>query len=192
MNTASRKRLLRRELGQRRDDLADRQDRSAAICARVAALPVYQAARALHCYLPIRSEADTRPLIALALGQGKRVAAPIVRPDQPDLLHTWLPSLAAADFEPGAFGTLHPRLLQPAAPGDWDLIIVPLLGFDRAGYRLGYGKGYYDRLLAAAPVPALGVAFGVQEVAALPRERHDIPLDWIVTEDEVIAVARAE
>ena len=87
---------------------------------------------------------------------------------------------------PGAFGTFNPRDLRPAMPGDWELAIVPLLAFDRRGYRLGYGKGYYDRLLAAGPVTTIGVGFAAQEVDALPAEPHDIALDWIITEREVI------
>ncbi|NJK81752.1 MAG: 5-formyltetrahydrofolate cyclo-ligase [Chloroflexaceae bacterium] len=83
----------------------------------------------------------------------------------------------------------HSPATQYAAgcPGDWDLTIVPLLGFDRRGYRLGYGKGYYDRLLAVAPTPTIGLAFAMQEVEMVPTEPHDLPLTWVVTEHEVIA-----
>src|SRR5215212_7357380 len=166
----------------RRDALDDRERRSAMICAKVVASPSYAAARAIHCYLPMRSEVDTRPLIADALARRKRVAVPIVVPKAAELAHAWLESLAAAALTPGAFGTFNPRDLRMAAPGDWDLAIVPLLAFDRRGYRLGYGKGYYDRLLAASPVTTIGVAFAAQEIDMLPAERHDIALDWIVTE----------
>jgi 5-formyltetrahydrofolate cyclo-ligase len=174
----------------RRDALDDRERRSAVICALVVASPSYAAARAIHCYLPMRSEVDTRPLIADALARGKRVAVPIVVPKAAELAHAWLESLAAAALTPGAFGTFNPRDLRPAAPGDWDLAIVPLLAFDRRGYRLGYGKGYYDRLLAASPVTTIGVGFAAQEVDALPDELHDIALDWIITEREEIQTRR--
>lgn len=160
--------------------------KSTAICTRVTTLPSFVAARVLHCYLPIRSEVDTRPLLAAALARGIGVVVPVVRPDVADLAHSWVTSLTAEDLEVGSFGTLQPRILQPAEVGVWDLIIVPLLAFDRAGYRLGYGKGYYDRLLTGAPAHTIGVAFAIQEAPALPHEPHDIPLDWIVTENEVI------
>ena len=174
----------------RRDALVDRERRSAAICALVVACPSYAAAHAIHCYLPMRSEVDTRPLIADALARGTRVAVPIVVPGAAELTHAWLESHAAAALTPGAFGTFNPRDLRPAAPGDWDLAIVPLLAFDRRGYRLGYGKGYYDRLLAASPVTTIGVGFAAQEVDALPAEAHDIALDWVITEREVIQTQR--
>lgn len=177
---------LRAEAMRRRDALAERERRSAAICERVAALPVYAAARAIHCYLSMRSEVDMRPLIAGALTAGKRVVVPVVVPRAAELSHAWLDSLDAGALVPGSFGTFNPRALRLAAPGDWDLTIVPLLAFDRRGYRLGYGKGFYDRLLAASQAPAVGVAFAAQEVAALPVEPHDVALAWIATEDEVI------
>jgi 5-formyltetrahydrofolate cyclo-ligase len=182
---------LRAEAMRRRDALADREQRSAAICERVVGLPSYVAARAIHCYLSMRSEVDTRPLIADALAHGKRVAVPVVIPKAGELSHAWLESLAADALTPGVFGTFNPRNLRPAAPGDWDLAIVPLLAFDRRGYRLGYGKGYYDRLLAVSPSIKVGVGFADQEIDALPAEAHDVPLDWIITEREAIQARRA-
>ena len=170
----------------RRDALDARERRGAAIRERVAALPIYAAARAVHCYLSMRSEVDTRPLIASALAAGKRVAVPVVVPRAADLSHAWLDSLDADALAPDSFGTFNPRQLRPAAPGEWDVTIVPLLAFDRRGCRLGYGKGFYDRLLTATRAPAVGVAFAAQEVPALPAEPHDVALAWIVTEDEVI------
>jgi 5-formyltetrahydrofolate cyclo-ligase len=186
MNTLD-KVALRRSYRQRRDSLAAREQHSAAICRQVVSLPVYQAAQVIHCYLPMRSEVDTRPLLAHAFAQGKRVVVPVVRPGVNELAHSWLGSLAAEELEPGVFGTLQPRRLVPAAPGDWDLVLLPLLAFDRHGTRLGYGGGFYDRLLAAVPVPAVGLAFAAQEAEALPREPHDLPPGWIVTEREVLA-----
>lgn len=121
----------------------------------------------------------------MALTQGKAVAVPVVEPGR-RLSHCWITGIDPADFTEGVLGTLTPRHIRPATPGDWDLMIVPMLGFDRAGYRIGYGMGYYDRLLAAARGIALGVAFGAQEVADLPREPHDLALDLIATEDELI------
>ncbi|HEX5689519.1 MAG TPA: 5-formyltetrahydrofolate cyclo-ligase [Roseiflexaceae bacterium] len=182
------KATLRREAMQRRDALDDRSQRSAAICERIIGSAEYRAARAIHCFLPMRSEVDVRPLIADALAQGKGVVVPVVVPKALELSHAWLESLEDAALTPGAFGTANPRSLRPAAPGDWDLTIVPLLTFDRRGHRLGYGKGFYDRLLATLHVPAIGVAFAAQEIDALPDEPHDVALDGIVTEREFVKV----
>jgi len=186
MTIAEQKVRLRRELIARRDGLAGRDERSAAIAAAVVALPAFAAARAIHCFLPMRSEVDTRHVVAAALDAGKRVAIPAMAPGAQEMTHCWIDTLDPAAFARGALGTLMPRQLHPAAPGDWQLTVVPLLGFDRAGYRLGYGKGHYDALLAGIAALRVGVAFADQELPALPREPHDIPLDLVVTEREVI------
>lgn len=169
----------------RRARLDARPQRSAAICERLITLPWYQQATALHCFIPMDAEVDTRPLLQHALQNGKRVVVPIVDRSSPILEHSWLTSLEEEALEEGVFGTLQPRQIQPAYPGDWELTVVPLIAFDQDGYRLGYGGGYYDRLLAVTPTPAVGVAFAMQEAANLPRDAHDVPLDWIVTEDAI-------
>lgn len=181
---AAQKAALRAEMIARRDALPDRDRRSAQICALVQQLPAFLAATAIHCYVPMRSEVDTRSLIAAALAAGKAVAVPIVA-GQHRLEHSWIDSLTETEWVRGRFGTLQPRQIRPAQPGAWSLTIVPLLAFDRELYRLGYGGGFYDALLAFAPAIAVGVAFAVQEVAHVPREPHDIRLDMVVCEDGV-------
>lgn len=116
------------------------------------------------------------------------MVVPIVQRGASELSHAWLTSLAEEDLEAGEFGVMQPRVLSPAEVGECAVLIVPLLAFDRAGHRLGYGRGFYDRLLAVSTAPAIGVAFAAQELAALPHAPHDLPLDWIVTEEEVITV----
>lgn len=190
MTSAEQKRLLRREYAARRDALAERDARSATIVQRVMQLEAYRRAQAIHCFLSIRSEVDTRPLIASALEEGKAVAVPVVGAGGV-MTHSWIDGLDEGLFARGQLGTAAPRLLRPARPGEWSLTIVPLLAFDRAGYRLGYGKGHYDGLLAQGAGLAVGVAFACQEAAALPHEPHDIPLDLIVTEAELIVPQRS-
>ena len=176
---------LRAQALQRRDAIEGRAERSAAICTRLIGLPQFQAAAAIHCFLPIRSEVDTRPIIAAALSAGKAVAIPITAGSGP-LQHSWITSLEPEAFTRGGFGTLRPVELAPAAPGDWALTVVPLLAFDRAGFRLGYGKGHYDALLSATESLAVGVAFAAQELPRVPREAHDQALAIVVTEDELV------
>lgn len=186
---AERKRQLRREALARRDALADRAERSAAIRALLMGLGAYRAATAIHCFLAIRSEVDTRPLVADALAAGKAVAVPVID-GRGVMVHSWIAGLDEANFERGQLGTASPRAIRPAHPGEWQLTVVPLLAFDRAGYRLGYGKGHYDGLLAQGAGLAVGVAFACQEVPALPHEAHDMPLDLVVTEAGVIVPER--
>jgi 5-formyltetrahydrofolate cyclo-ligase len=169
----------------RRNSLAHRESLSATIRTRILGMPQFAAAEAIHCYLPIRSEVDTRPIVAAAFAAGKRVAIPVTVGSGP-LQHSWIDTSDPASFGAGALGTPRPNTLRPAVPGEWSLTIVPLLAFDRERYRLGYGKGLYDQLLAMIGGVAVGVAFAAQEVDALPREDHDQRLDFIVTEHEII------
>ena len=150
---------------------------------------MYQSAVAIHCFLTIKSEVETGPLIQAALAIGKAVAVPFI--DQHGVMHhSWLDSLHPAALTTDALGVPQPSNLRPANPGDWQLTLVPMLAFDRAGYRLGYGKGYYDRLLTSVSGSKVGLAFACQEVTRLPHELHDHPLDLIVTEAGLIIPER--
>ena len=122
------------------------------------------------------------PLIARLAGEGWRTALPVVvGRNLPLVFRAWAlgePTMA------GRWSIAMP--LATAAEVEPDVLLVPMLAFDAAGFRLGYGGGFYDRTLAALravkPVIAVGVAFAAQEVAEVPRGRHDEPLDWILTE----------
>lgn len=135
-------------------------------------------------YWPMRSEIDPRPLMARLARAGWRLALPVTparRTDGPLIFRRWEPGGA---MEEHAFGMREP---QPAAEAVRpDLVLVPLLAFDAAGHRLGYGAGHYDRTLqalrAAGPVYAVGLAFAGQATATLPAGPHDQPLDAVATE----------
>ncbi len=136
-------------------------------------------------------EIDMRPLLCALDAAGHVVALPVtVGRDRPLLFRRWRPDAAMV---PGGFGTS-----VPAADADIvvpRILIVPLLAFDRAGCRLGYGGGYYDRTLAGlragGPIVAIGVAYAAQEVDAVPHGVADARLDLIVTERETIEPGRA-
>jgi 5-formyltetrahydrofolate cyclo-ligase len=131
-------------------------------------------------YWRIRDELDCEPILVRLIDSNQTVVLPVVLgPEQPLELRVWEPG--AALYEAG-FGTLAPSDLAPRA--EPDLILMPLLGFDKAGTRLGYGGGYYDRTLATMKKkPKLvGLAFAAQEFDHIPRDGHDVPLDAIVTE----------
>lgn len=131
-------------------------------------------------YWPIRDELDIKHLIVKLMDSGQPLALPVVLGDeQPLELRLWQDS--APLYEAG-FGTLAPEYGAPRV--EPDIILMPLLGFDKHGTRLGYGGGYYDRTLASLPKrPRLvGFAFARQEIDHIPRQAHDVPLDAIVTE----------
>jgi 5-formyltetrahydrofolate cyclo-ligase len=141
----------------------------------------------VSAYWPMGEELDPRPLMRALHEVGHRVCLPVVvERAAPLAFRAWTPETALA---PNVFGTLAPPVDAPVVRPD--ALLVPLLGFDRAGWRLGYGGGYYDRTLrdlrSHGGALAIGFAYAAQEVGALPREPFDEPLDWIVTEAGVRA-----
>ena len=131
-------------------------------------------------YWRIRDELDCQPILIGLMDSDYTVVLPVVMgPDQPLDLRVW--EQGASLYEAG-FGTLAPSELAPRR--EPDVVLMPLLGFDKHGTRLGYGGGYYDRTLAAMhKTPRLvGLAFAAQELDEIPREPHDVPLDTIITE----------
>ena len=167
-------------------------------CARAAELATERfpsdgqnAGRVVGGYSPRGAEISPWPLLLRLKSAGARIALPAtVAADRPLVFRAWGPE---QDQAPDALGIPSPPpTAEEVRP---DLLIVPLLAFDRQGGRLGQGGGYFDRTLqalaASGPVFALGLAYAGQEVARVPAEEHDRPLDAILTEREYIAVARA-
>jgi len=131
-------------------------------------------------YWPIREELDVKPLLTRLMDSFQPVCLPVVvGAEEPLDMRLWE---QGAPLYPSGFGTLAPSEMAPRV--DPDVVIVPLLAFDATGTRLGYGGGYYDRTLARMKKrPRLiGFAFAGQELASIPREPHDLPLDAVVTE----------
>jgi 5-formyltetrahydrofolate cyclo-ligase len=144
-----------------------------------------QAGRVLAAYMPMRTEISPLAAMRAHAATGPVCVPVIIGKGQPLRFARWAPDCAMVA---GDFGA------QVPAQTDWlepEVLIVPLVAFDRRGGRLGYGGGFYDRTLAGlrarGPVLAVGFAFAAQEAEALPLEATDQPLDMIVTEAEVIA-----
>jgi 5-formyltetrahydrofolate cyclo-ligase len=138
---------------------------------------------------PIREEPDMIALLRALADEGFDVALPVVMGRGVHLdFRLWKPG------EPTAIGPMGiPEPLDASPVVDPDLLFVPLACFDRRGRRVGYGAGFYDRSLARLrglkPIRAVGVAYGVSEVASVPYEAHDQLLDAVVTEQETIFVS---
>jgi 5-formyltetrahydrofolate cyclo-ligase len=164
---------------------ADRASAARALAAHPFPLPIAHGT-IVAGYSPIRSEIDPVPLMHALEKQGARLALPtIIARDEPLMFRVWSP---AAALVPGSFGILEP---PPEAPQMMpDIVLVPLAAFDRAGHRIGYGAGHYDRtfaqLRAVKPFIAVGVAFDVQEIEAIPMQPHDVALDFVLTETRII------
>ena len=142
-----------------------------------------QGYRSVHCYLPMGTEINIFPLIKKMLEKGLTVVAPKTLPKS-RLQHLVLHSLE--ELENGVFGTVYPAGGQEFG-GNYDMIIVPGLAFDRLNYRLGYGGGYYDTFLRNYPsATKIGIGYPFQEIENLPVEAHDIQLDEVLIKRDVV------
>ena len=142
-------------------------------------------------FMPMKSEINPLPLMRRLAGAGARLALPVVAGRGRPLM---LRAFAFGDpLAAGVWGIREPMPEAPqVAP---DIVIAPLAAFDRTGHRIGYGAGYYDLTIAGLrarkPVVAIGIAFSVQEIAAVPATPRDARLDLVLTEREVIDCRRA-
>ncbi|MGA2815596.1 MAG: 5-formyltetrahydrofolate cyclo-ligase [Xanthobacteraceae bacterium] len=178
---------LRREASARRDALPPdaRQAAAEAIAARPFPLAIAPGT-IVSGFMPMNTEINPLPLMRKLAGQGARLALPVMAGrGKPLIMRAW------ASGEPLSAGVWGIREPEPeAAEVNPDILLVPLVAFDRAGHRIGYGGGYYDRtiaqLRARKAVIAVGLAFATQEVPAVPTTPRDERLDLVLTEREVI------
>jgi len=187
------KRATRQRVLAMRDSLAPdvRAARSAAIAARIAALPSFVAAARVLLTFAYRSEWDTRPLIEAALATGKMVALPRVI-DTTRMLELHVVRDLGRSIAPSARGIPEPLPELPrVAPQDIGWVLVPGLAFDLQCRRLGYGGGFYDRLLClfAPGTPRVSGAFDLQILDQVPVAAHDLTVDAIITETRVAGTA---
>ena len=185
--TKNAKAELRRDALARREALPApaRQAAAEAIAAR--AFPVaITPGTIVSAFMPLKSEINPLPLMRKLADAGASFALPVVAGrGKPLIMRAWIwgePLVA------GVWGIREPP--PAAAEVDPDVVLVPLLAFDRAGYRIGYGAGYYDLTLAhlrsKKPIIAVGIAFAAQEIETVPRTAFDAPLDLVLTETETI------
>lgn len=183
------KNVLRKKILMQRDALSSKKilENSSRIQKLLFALPEFQSASLIMFYVSFRSEVETRNMIKEALKQGKQLAAPA-----PDLKTKELQVFSfksPSDLIPGAHGILEPQnQSSPIVKNTLELIIVPGCAFDEKGFRLGYGAGYYDRLLQETPTAVtIGLAFDFQVLPELAGiESFDQPVSKIVTDKRVI------
>lgn len=187
---ADAKQAMRTRMVARRSALADEARRRAvqALSDAGAALPGLRTGAVVAGYVAMRGEIDPSQFLAALAGRGHPLALPVVTGTGTSLeFHRWRPG---DELVKGSHGVPVPgagaERMKP------DVVLVPLVAFDRAGYRLGLGLGYYDRTLEALrgtrEIVAVGVAFDEQEVAEVPREAHDQQLDWMLTPSGAFAV----
>lgn len=184
MSAPSSKELVRKQAVDRRATLKPQiAELSAALAQQfLAQIPIPRNA-VVSSYWAIGDEADPQYLESELRRRGHRIVLPrVAGRNQPLDFHLWE---SGTKLVRGGFGLSEPSRDWPKL--NPDVLIVPMLAFDGAGYRVGYGAGYYDRtirgLRAAKTITAAGFAFAVQEFPGLPHLAHDEKLDWIVTEN---------
>ncbi|MCJ7665969.1 MAG: 5-formyltetrahydrofolate cyclo-ligase [Actinobacteria bacterium] len=183
------KKIIRKRIQKKRDSLSDqiRLTKSKAIAAKFIKLGFYKDSKKIIAYFPFRSEIDTTIIIRKALRQQKKVLLPRVNGKDLDLYYI---KDLSKDLGPGSFGIMEPVPAEciPASYKDIDLVLIPGVGFDRQMNRLGYGGGFYDKLLKILPadLPRIAIAFDLQIVDSIPIMAHDLKIDIIVTETEII------
>ncbi len=164
---------------------SDRLQASTVIGEKVFLRPEYTAAKVVCLYVSLADEVDTSGIMRQSLTH-KQVVIPKVHADGTLRLHT---TSAPEELTPGAFGILEPagenREVMATAI---DLFIIPGVAFDRLGGRIGHGHGYYDRLLQQVHVPIMGLAFSEQIVPDTYAESHDVRVNVVITEKEVIEI----
>lgn len=178
------KKELRARMKELRRNLApeEKAAKDAAILNRITALPEYQKASLVLTYVSTAIEVDTHALIARAIADGKRVAVPYCIPGKVEMLFCQIEGMQ--DLSPGTFGVLEPNPeVQPVLTDFSDSVcILPGLSFDLQGYRLGYGKGYYDRFLSKYRGVNIGVCYNVCLKPLLPHGRYDKMVAILATE----------
>ncbi|MBP2017172.1 5-formyltetrahydrofolate cyclo-ligase [Symbiobacterium terraclitae] len=165
----------------------ERARRSGTAQEAVLSAPEWHQAGVVLLYIPVRGEADTALLAAAGVQQGKQLLLPRAEQGGRRLwLHRW--DGTADQLAPGAFGIPEPLPdLPQAEPAAVDLVVVPGVAFDRRGYRLGYGGGYYDRALPGMDrAVKIGLGYAFQLVDLLPAEPHDVRLHAVATDEGLL------
>lgn len=165
--------------------------RSSLIGHRVLTIPTMVEAEVIHVYwpLPNQGEADTRLLIAALRGRGAEVVLPVVTSFEPEA-----PTLEHRRYEgpetltTNRWGIREPVDTERVSPDAFDVVLVPALGADRRGHRLGHGSGYYDAFLESVGCPRIALVYDACVVPRLPSASHDVPMTTLVTEQNVIEI----
>lgn len=177
---AERERLIQQRLKLRPEQRAEM---DAQIAGRIEQLVGDPAGKVVSAYWPFRCESDLKPLLRRLAAKGARTALPVVLGKaRPLIFREWK---SGDPLERGVWNIPFPAQGEPVLP---DIVIAPVVGFDAQCYRLGYGGGFFDRTLAAMPRMPLriGVGYAFQRLATIQPHAHDIPLDVVVTEAEIV------
>jgi 5-formyltetrahydrofolate cyclo-ligase len=179
---------LRKELIKIRKDLSknDVLDNSYKIKEKLFEIKEFKQGETILFYVSYDNEVYTHQMIKESMELGKNVVVPVSDKKQRNLILSKLENWD--DLKIGSYDILEPikEKIKEVSMNEINLIIVPGVGFDERGYRIGHGRGYYDNLLSKSKAPHIGLAFESQIVKEIPTEEHDMPVDKIITEKRVI------
>jgi 5-formyltetrahydrofolate cyclo-ligase len=180
------KNSIRKVLRQKKEAMLpeERLEKSKRICRHL--MRIIRNDETVMVYTSKEMEVNTKPLITALFRQKNPVVVPVIVREDVSLRLSYLRDFSA--LVPSTFGVPEPIGSEiPALAEDIDTIVLPMLGFDRKGGRIGYGAGYYDRFLSKHPdLRKIGIAYTCQEVENLPVDENDMPMDVIITEDGIV------
>ena len=178
------KNILRQKLLNERKQLGEKEllEKSSKIESKLFSMPEFKTAKTVMFYVSFNTEVFTHNMIREALKE-KKVIVPKVREKQIVLYE--INNFEEID-QKDKFGILQPSKGRMAKKEEIGLIIVPGVGFDKNGHRLGYGYGYYDRFLENLKIPTIGLAFDFQIVDKLPAYGHDVKMGKVITEKRIL------
>lgn len=163
--------------------------KSAEIASKLFTLDSFKNAKSVMFYCSFSGEVDTKLMVDYALAQGKKVFLPCANEKAKTL--NALEFNSKCVLEKGPYGILQPiqKAKKSRAVKHFDIVVVPAIAFDKCGYRVGFGHGYYDRFLASANYSfSVGLAYDFAVVKSLPKESFDVPVNVLITEKRVVAV----
>lgn len=143
-------------------------------------------AHSVCIFLSAFKEPDTNGIIKKLLGEGKKIVVPVTDEGNCTLTLSYIDN--TDDLIKGAYGICEPKTVKMADINDIDIVLVPGLAFDRCGGRMGFGKGYYDRLLSESEAVKIGLCYDFQLMDKIPTQMHDVPMDFIITEKEIVEI----
>lgn len=174
------KKVLRKEYFKKRANIENRQEKSETIKNRLRDLDIYKNAESVFIFISFKSEVNTHEMIKMIKEDGKRLLVPLVKGDE--MIATEIDGIE--DLRENHMGILEPK--DGEAADKIDLTITPGLAFDKDGYRLGYGGGYYDKFFAKNETTSLAIGFDEQRTDYVPHEDYDKKVDYLLTDKNFI------
>lgn len=174
------KKELRKKYTKARAGVEDKEGKDKLIRKNLRELDIYKKAKSVFVFISYKSEVDTRGIIEDILADGKKLLVPLVKGSEMIAVEV----KGIDDLEPNKMGILEPKSGKEVT--DVDLTITPGLAFDKKGYRLGYGGGYYDKFFAKVDTVRMGIGYSDQYVESIVHEDYDEALEYLLTEEGLI------